>query len=290
MCRQLACTPMPWPWNRRDLHEAIQLTTPLAGKIALVTGGSMGIGKAIASKLLANGATVVLAARTSATLEAAAAELAPAAQGGACVSFHVVDTTRQDSVDALVSRVEDTHGRIDILVNCAASPGGLVRNEIAHLDDQALLGDLNTKVVGYARCARATVGGMAQRRWGRIINIGGLTGRDSATLSGMRNAALCHLTKTLSDQLGPSGITVNAIHPGVVRTPHIVELFERQAAAHGTTPQQVEADWVSQTPIRRLIEPEEVGDLVAFLASEAAGAITGESIAIDGGITRGVRL
>lgn len=266
------------------------MSAPLAGKVAVVTGGSMGIGKAVASRLLADGATVVLAARTRATLEAAVIDLAASARNGASVSCHVADTTRQDSVDALSAWAESTHGRVDILVNCAASPGGLVRNEVADLDDQALLGDLNTKVVGYARCARAVVAGMTRRRWGRIINIGGLTGRDSATLSGMRNAALCHLTKTLSDQLGPSGITVNAVHPGVVRTPHIVELFESQAAARGVTPQQVEAGWVSQTPIRRLIEPAEVGGLVAFLASEAAGAITGESIAIDGGITRGVRL
>lgn len=262
----------------------------LEGKVALVTGGSMGIGRAVARRLLAEGATVVLAARTRATLEAAVAELAQGEAGAAKVSCHPADTTQQASVDALVAWTESAHGGVDILVNCAASPGGLVRNEVAHLDDQALLGDLNTKVVGYARCARAVVGGMASRRWGRIVNIGGLTGRDSATLSGMRNAALCHLTKTLSDQLGPAGITVNAVHPGVVRTPHIVELFASQAAARGVTPQQVEAGWVTQTPIRRLIEPEEIGALVAFLASEAAGAITGESIAIDGGITRGVRL
>ncbi|MBS0393149.1 MAG: SDR family oxidoreductase [Proteobacteria bacterium] len=266
------------------------MNSALAGKVALVTGGSMGIGKAIARRLLGDGATVVLAARTRATLEAAASELAQATQGEARVSWHEADTTQQASVDALAAWAESAHGRVDILVNCAANPGGVVRNDVAHLDAQALLGDLNTKVVGYARCARAFVGGMSRRHWGRIINIGGLTGRDSATLSGMRNAAVCHLTKTLSDQLGPSGITINAIHPGVVRTPHIVELFASQAAARGVTPQQVEAGWVSQTPIRRLIEPEEVGGLVAFLASDAAGAITGESIAIDGGITRGVRL
>ena len=154
----------------------------------------------------------------------------------------------------------------------------------------ALLQDLNTKVVGYARCAKAVAPGMLERRWGRIINIGGLTGRASNVISGMRNSAVCHLTKTLSDQLGPSGITVNAIHPGVVQTEHIVELFENEARKRGVTPADIEAEFSNSTPIRRIIRAEEVGYAVAFLASDLAAAITGESLAVDGGITRGIYL
>ena len=106
----------------------------------------------------------------------------------------------------------------------------------------------------------------------------------------MRNVALCHLTKTLSDQLGPDGITVNAVHPGVVRTPHLDELFEAEAKKRGTTAAAVEAGFVSDTPTRRILTTTEIASAVAFLASPHAASITGESIAVDGGITRGIYL
>jgi NAD(P)-dependent dehydrogenase (short-subunit alcohol dehydrogenase family) len=106
----------------------------------------------------------------------------------------------------------------------------------------------------------------------------------------MRNVAVVHLTKTLSDQLGPFGITVNVIHPGVVETPHIHELYEKEAKLQGITAAQVEANYVKVTPIRRVLQVNEIADLVLFLASDRASAITGESIAVDGGITRGIFL
>src|SRR6186713_1333079 len=179
----------------------------LFGRVALVTGGSAGIGLSVAKVLANQGARVVIAARRVELLERAADEI-ERETGRQALAFSA-DTTRQEQVDQLVSKVMTHYGRIEILVNCAANPSGLVRNEIQHLDAAALLQDLNTKVVGYARCAKAVAPGMLERRWGRIINIGGLTGRASNVISGMRNSAVCHLTKTLSDQLGPSGITVN---------------------------------------------------------------------------------
>jgi NAD(P)-dependent dehydrogenase (short-subunit alcohol dehydrogenase family) len=260
----------------------------LYGRVALVTGGSAGIGKSIA-KVLANvGARVVIAARRPQLLEQAVEEIQR--DTGRRVLPVSADTTIQQQVDQLVAQVMAQHGHLDILVNCAANPSGLVRNEIQFLDDGALLQDLNTKVVGYARCAKAVAPGMLERRWGRIINIGGLTGRASNVISGMRNSAVCHLTKTLSDQLGPSGITVNAIHPGVVQTEHIVELFESEARKRNVTPGEIEAEFANSTPIRRIIRAEEVGHAVAFFASDLAAAITGESLAVDGGITRGIYL
>jgi NAD(P)-dependent dehydrogenase (short-subunit alcohol dehydrogenase family) len=179
---------------------------------------------------------------------------------------------------------------VDILVNCAASPAGLVRNRIEEIDATALLHDLNTKVVGYARCCKSVVSAMKRHSWGRIINIGGLTGRGSNTLSGMRNAAICHLTKTLSDQLGPHGITVNAVHPGVIRTPHIDELFAAEAKKQGTTAANIEKSYVEATPVRRILAAEEIAGAVTFLASAHGASITGESIAVDGGISRGIYL
>jgi NAD(P)-dependent dehydrogenase (short-subunit alcohol dehydrogenase family) len=260
----------------------------LFGRVALVTGGSSGIGLSVAKVLASQGARVVIAARRTQLLEKAAEEIQK--DTGRRVLALSADTTVQEQVDQLVQQVMTDHGRIEILVNCAANPSGLVRNEIQFLDDAALLKDLNTKVVGYARCAKAVAPGMIEHRWGRIINIGGLTGRASNVISGMRNSAVCHMTKTLSDQLGPFGVTVNAIHPGVVQTEHIVELFETEARKRGLTPADVEAEFANATPIRRLIKAEEVGFAVAFLSSNLAAAVTGESLAVDGGITRGIYL
>ena len=260
----------------------------LFGRVALVTGGSAGIGLSVAKVLTSQGVRVAIAARRTELLERAAVQIER--DTGRQVLAISADTTDQQQVDELVAQVTTHYGRIEILVNCAANPSGLVRNEIQFLDDGALLKDLNTKVVGYARCAKAVAPGMLERKWGRIINIGGLTGRASNVISGMRNSAVCHLTKTLSDQLGPSGITVNVIHPGVVRTEHIVELFESEARKRGLTPADIEAEFTSSTPIRRIIKAEEIGHTVAFLASDLAAAITGESLAVDGGITRGIYL
>jgi NAD(P)-dependent dehydrogenase (short-subunit alcohol dehydrogenase family) len=131
---------------------------------------------------------------------------------------------------------------------------------------------------------------MRARGFGRIVNIGGLTGRSSHAISGLRNVAVVHLTKSLSDQLGPDGITVNTIHPGVVETEHIHELYEREARKQGTTAAAVEQGFVDRTPIRRVLTTAEIADLVAFLCSPRAGGITGESVGIDGGLTRGIFL
>ena len=260
----------------------------LADKVVIVTGGSSGIGYAIAAAFARERCRVVIAARRADALERAAASLRAGPR--TAVIGMPTDTTDQESVDRMVAAAIAAYGRLDVLVNCAATPAGLVRNSIEDLDSAALLADLNTKVVGYARCCRAVVPVMKRQQSGRIIQIGGLTGRSSNTLSGMRNVAISHLTKTLSDQLGPFGITVNAVHPGVVRTPHLDELFSSEAAKRGTSAQEVEAGFVSDTPIRRILEPEEIARAVLFLASAHGAAITGDSIAIDGGITRGVYL
>lgn len=258
----------------------------LKGKVAVVTGGSLGIGRAITEALTAEGVRVAIVARSQGPLQQAADEISAAS--GVEVLAVPADVSNTAQVEAMMDKVASHFGRIDILVNGAAHPGGLVRSEIENADPEGLLEDINIKVVGYMRCAKAAAAHMKRNQWGRIINIGGLTGRGSKQLSGMRNVAVCHLTKTLSDQLGPSGITVNVVHPGVVETPHIHELYAKEARLQGLTPEQVEANYCKVTPIRRVLQPGEIADLVLFLASDRAAAITGESIAIDGGITRGI--
>lgn len=260
----------------------------IADRVAIVTGGSSGIGYAIAKALAEEGARVVIAARRADALQKAAIALGEAA-GREIVGIET-DTTDQARVDAMVSAVDAKFSRVDILVNCAASPGALASNRIDELDDAALLRDLNTKVIGYARCCKAVAPFMRRRRWGRIINIGGLTAREPQALGGLRNVAICHLTKALSDQLGPDGITVNTVHPGVIRTAHLLELLGAEAKSVGKTIAEVEASYLAETPTRRYIDMAEIGTTVTFLASSSAASITGESLGVDGGITRGIYL
>ena len=260
----------------------------LAGRVAIVTGGSSGIGYAIARTLALEGAHVVITARRADVLQKAATSLT--VETGRKVIAIETDTTDQARVDLMVAAVNDKFSRVDILVNCAAIPGALASNRIEELDDGALLRDLNTKVVGYARCCKAIVPFMKLRGWGRIINIGGLTAREPQALGGLRNVAICHLTKTLSDQLGPHGVTVNAVHPGIIRSAHLLELLGEEAKQTGKTLAQVEAEYLAETPTRRYIDMTEIGATTAFLASSAAASITGESLAVDGGVTRGIYL
>jgi NAD(P)-dependent dehydrogenase (short-subunit alcohol dehydrogenase family) len=260
----------------------------LKGRGAFITGGSMGIGKAVAEILASEGVSVAIAARGKEALEKAAAELRQKTGGN--ILPLPTDVTSMDSVQRSMDAAAAEFGRLDILVNGAAAPGGLVRAEIDEASDTGLLQDLDIKVVGYFRCAKAAVPHMRKNQYGRIINIGGLTGRGSKQLSGMRNVAVVHMTKCLSDQLGPDGITANVIHPGVVDTEHIRELYEKEAKKQGLTAAQVEQNYKNVTPIRRTLDPEEMGYLIAYLSSPLAGAITGESIGIDGGITRGIFL
>jgi NAD(P)-dependent dehydrogenase (short-subunit alcohol dehydrogenase family) len=239
----------------------------LAGKVAIVTGGSRGVGKAITQELAQEGADVVVCARQRGALEEAARAVAQAT--GRRIIPITADTTSWESVTRLVETTLAELGHIDILVNNAATPGGLVRGALAEADEQALLEDINTKVLGYMRCAKAVAPHMQQRGWGRIINIGGLSGRRSGVISGLRNAAVVHLTKTLADQLGQHGITVNLVHPGTTRTERTDAETTRRAS--------------QSNAIRRIVDAEEIGQVVAFLASTKAAAVTGVSIDASGG-------
>jgi NAD(P)-dependent dehydrogenase (short-subunit alcohol dehydrogenase family) len=239
----------------------------LAGRVAIVTGGSRGIGRAIAEELAREGADVAICARTRGSLDEAAAALAKAT--GRRIVPLVADTTSSESVRGLVDATLAQLGRIDVLVNNASTPGGLVRGDLADADEKALAEDLDTKVIGYLRCAKAVAPHMQQRGWGRIVNIGGLSGRRSGNLSGLRNAAIVHLTKTLSDQLGRHGVTVNLVHPGATRTERTDEETARRAA--------------EANAIRRMVDAREIGQVVAFLASTKAASITGVAIDASGG-------
>jgi NAD(P)-dependent dehydrogenase (short-subunit alcohol dehydrogenase family) len=238
----------------------------LSGRVAIVTGGSRGIGRAIAKMLASEGVDVAICARQRQALEEAAKTLSQ--ETGRRIIPIVADTMSSESVAQLVDMTMKTFGRVDVLVNNASTPGGMVRGPLAEANDKTLLEDIDTKVVGYLRCAKAVAPHMQQRRWGRIINIGGLSGRRSGNISGLRNAAIVHLTKTLADELGAHGITVNLVHPGTTRTERTDAETERRAATNA---------------IRRIVDASEIAQVVTFLASTKAANVTGVAIDASGG-------
>jgi len=256
---------------------------------ALVTGGSRGIGKAVARALALEGADVALLARNAERLESTAAELA--ASTGRRIVAVVADTTDDGQVAAAFARAAAMlGGGIDILVNAAAEPGDhAAAPGLAELTHAELQRELDTKVMGYIRCVQAAAPHMREQGWGRIINISGLAARQTgSTIGSIRNVAVAALTKNLADELGPFGINVTVVHPGLTRTERTPALLASRAAAPGTDIDAVEGALASSNSIRRLIDASEVAHVVAFLASPKSIAINGDAIAAGGGAPRSI--
>jgi NAD(P)-dependent dehydrogenase (short-subunit alcohol dehydrogenase family) len=257
----------------------------LRHKRAIVTGGSRGIGRAIASALLAEGCDVVIAARDRARLDATAEALRQ--ETGGTVVASVVDTGDDDSVRAMVRHARDALGGIDILVNNAARPGGGPQPPatLATITAEGLFEEVNVKVMGYLRCAREVAPAMIENGWGRIINISGLAARNAGSIVGsVRNVSVAALTKVLADELGPAGINVTVVHPGATRTEATDGALAARAAALGVDVDALEAEWAARTSVRRIITAEEVASVVTFLASPRSVAITGDAVACAGGM------
>lgn len=258
-------------------------TTP----VAIVTGGSGGLAPGLAAVLVRSGCRIVLTARGVEALDRTAWDIA--ARTGGELTVIASDATDGVSVKALADAVLTRYGRIDILVNAAASSTP-IGGSVEAIEVNALMRDVDTKVGGYLRYIQAIVPAMKAAGAGSIVNIGGLTGRSSDTLSGLRNAAVSHLTKVLADELGPFGIRVNAVHPGILQTPHLDELLAGIAAERGCAVDDVRAGFVADIPARRILSPDEIGEAVRFLTSAGGASITGQSITVDGGYSRGIYL
>jgi NAD(P)-dependent dehydrogenase (short-subunit alcohol dehydrogenase family) len=255
----------------------------LHGKRALVTGGNRGIGLAIARQLALEGANVALAARDSDALEAAAEGLRR--ETGVEVVPIVVDTAKDASVKAMVETAVKALGGIDILVNAAAKVAGQsAPPKLAEITDELFWDDVNVKVLGYLRCAREAAPHMIAQGWGRIINVSGLAARQTGSAIGsIRNVGVAALTKNLADELGPHGINVTVIHPGLTRTEKTQPLVSSRAAAANTTPEAIEKAMAANVLVGRLIDATEVAYVAAFLASPRSIAINGDAIACGGG-------
>ncbi|GGZ02764.1 short-chain dehydrogenase [Streptomyces olivaceoviridis] len=252
-----------------DLH--------LAGRRAVVTGASRGIGLAVARALAAEGASVALVARSAGRAEEQAALLRE--ETGAEVIAVPADTGDDTSVAEMAREVRERLGGVDILVNNAATtnPGAF--------PDDALEAEINVKVRGYLRCVRAFAPAMTERGWGRIINVSGLATRQSGSVTGsVRNAAVVAMTKNLADELGPHGVNVVSVQPGATRTRTWLDNLAKQATATGQSPAELEERVAATVSIGRIVEPHEVASVIAFLASPLSVAVNGDTVITSGGV------
>jgi 3-oxoacyl-[acyl-carrier protein] reductase len=242
------------------------------GRVAIVTGGGRGIGRAVALRLAKEGADVAISYRSNDEAAEKAAEEVRTA-GMRCETFKG-DVALQEDVEALVKGVIEAFGWIDILVNNA----GLTRdNLMMRMKEEEFDDVLNTNLKGTYLCTRAVLRPMIRARWGRIINISsvvGLVGNAGQANYAASKAGIIGFTKSVAREVAQRGITANVVAPGYVET----ELT-------GSLPEKVKDQIKGQVPAGRFGEAEEVAEVVAFLAGEGSGYVTGQTVAVDGGMT-----
>ena len=239
----------------------------LQGEIALVTGASRGIGKAIARELAVRGATVVGTATSEAGAEAISEYLGEQGRG------MVLDVTDPASIEAVVKAINDAFGAVTILVNNAGITRDMLMMRMKDEDWEVVI---QTNLTSIFRVSRACMRGMMKARRGRIVNIGsvvGSTGNPGQVNYAAAKAGILGLTKSMARELGSRGITVNTVAPGFIDTDMTRELSDEQREA-----------LTGQIPLGRLGQPEDIAHAVAFLASDEAGYITGETLHVNGGM------
>jgi NAD(P)-dependent dehydrogenase (short-subunit alcohol dehydrogenase family) len=248
----------------------------LSGKRAIVTGASRGIGRVIAETLASEGVNLVISARRADPLKEAASRIAETT--GATVHGIVADTRDASAVEHLGTEALALLGGFDILVNNAATPGGVSNiRDASKVPPSAVAEDFDAKALGYLRVSQMVVPHLVAQGWGRIINVGGHTGNKTGFLSGtLRNAGVTALGKTLADELGPLGITVTTVHPAATRS-------ERTVDPYGSDAEAREAHAAAESSNGRMTTAQEVAWIVAFLASPKSVAINGEAIFVGGG-------
>jgi 3-oxoacyl-[acyl-carrier protein] reductase len=254
----------------------------LAGKTALVTAASKGMGKASALALAAEGARVAMCARTETDLRAAAAEVQ--AKSGGTVLAVPADVTRAADITALVDRVNRELGGVDILV---ANAGGPPRGHFDEVGDDHWVKAFEISHLSVVRLIRAVLPSMRARRWGRIITIQSVSVKQPVPgllLSNGVRPAVAGLVKTLADDLGRDNILINTLCPGRIMT----DRFLGGARQAGLSTEDYIAASATDIPLRRIGTPEEFANVVVFLASERASYVTGVTLQVDGGLVRGI--
>jgi 3-oxoacyl-[acyl-carrier protein] reductase len=258
----------------------------LKGRVAVVCGSSQGLGRAVAEALAAEGARVVVNSRSPAKVEAARAEIAAAT--GAAVEGIAADLTDPAAVESLIEDAARTLGQVDILVtNTGGPPSGPFEAHGPEVWRQAIARNFESVV----NLVRAALPGMKERRWGRILNVTSISVKQPVAgliLSNAVRAGVTGFARTIANEAAPFGVTVNNILPGYTRTERLVELAGAIAGREGGTAEDAYGRWESEIPMGRVGEPHEFAALAAFLCSERASYITGQSVAVDGGWIKGL--
>lgn len=254
----------------------------LANQVAIVTGAGQGIGKASAFALAARGAAIVAVDINESTLAETVSALS---SRGARAQGIRADLGSVAEIDRMVTEAMAAFGQIDILLNNA---GVTRRAHIMDLTEEDWDRTHRVNAKGVFFCLQRVAREMIARRSGRIINIASIAGKGypgtSNAIYAASKGAVLSLTKTAAQQLGPHNINVNAICPGLVRTPMLEEIMKVRAEKEGTSLEEAEARIVAGVPLARPSEPEDIADLVVYLASPGARNITGQAINVDGGL------
>ncbi len=264
----------------------------LSGKVAIVAGGSRGLGKACAMTLAAEGAELAIAARDASTLHAAAAEIEASFdhrdRRGRKVLAVPTDVTREEDVDRLVEAAMEKYSRVDVLV---ANAGGPPASHFETTDVAAWKSGIELNLLSTIYLCRAVVPVMKRQGSGRVVAITSISVKqpvDGLILSNTARAGVVGMMKTLSNELAPCGIGVNVVCPGYTKTDRLVDLASRLSEQEGVSQEAIQKRWTDQIPMGRLGDPAEFASVVAFLCSQRASYVTGTCLQVDGGVVKSV--
>lgn len=258
----------------------------LKGRTAVVAGSSTGLGRAIADALAAEGVNLVINSRSEDKLRVVQSEIVEAT--GASVAICACDLTPDDGAATLIDAAKEAFGQVDILItNTGGPPAGMFEDHGPDVWKDAIAQNFESVV----NLVRAALPGMRERRWGRIVNVTSISVKqpvEGLILSNSIRAGITGFAKTISNEVGRYNVTVNNVLPGYTRTERLIHLAEAVAEREGSSVEEAYAGWAAEIPMGRLAEPPELGAVAAFLCSEQASYVTGQSIAVDGGWIKGL--